>query len=97
MTDIPESTEGLIEGLRRSAALAGDYELDEHLAVAIARRDVAAAHGRHATAKTWHETALALEEVRRTRTEMAREVAALTAPPLMVRPLTAEELADDVR
>lgn len=95
MTDVPESMEALTERLRRSAAFAADYELDEHLAVAIARRDVAAVHGRHSAAAAWQETALALEDVRRTRAEVAREVALLTAPPLTIRPLSAEELAED--
>jgi hypothetical protein len=95
MSETPESIEVQIEGIRREAGGLSDYHLDEALAVAVARRDVAAAHRLPLTADAWQELTLALDEVRRMRAEAAREIAAMTGPPApVVRPLTTEELED---
>lgn len=92
---VPPSIEIQVENLRRTAAGLSDHQLDEHLAVAVAKRDVAAAHKLHAAAAAWQELALALDDVRRARTQHAREIEELTGPPPLVwRPLTAEELAE---
>jgi hypothetical protein len=93
MTHLPPSTEQLIEQIRRGAAAASDLELDEQLAAAVARRDVAATHGQHGRAATWQECLLALDDVRRARRQVRSEVEELTGPPAPVmRPLTAEDL-----
>jgi hypothetical protein len=80
-------------GLQRAARDLDDYRLAEQLAVAVARRDAAAAHGYHGIAATWQEAAEALAQVRderrRTRAEFTDVVSSVH-----VRPLTAEELAD---
>lgn len=93
--EIPESVEGMVEGLRRGAAGLDDYHLDLSLAMARTRRDVAAAHLLPETAATWQDVTLALDEVRQMRTEARCELEDLTGPPpaAVVRPLTAEELA----
>lgn len=97
MTDpnaIPPSNEVVFEQIRRNADGLSDYDLDEQLAMAAARRDVATAHG-HISADLWNDMAILLADVRATRAQAEREVEALTGPPApIVRPLTAEELAE---
>lgn len=95
---LPESVEALVEGIRREAGALSDYRLDEQLAIAVARRDVAAAHKFPLTAAAWQELALALDDVRRARVEVRREIEVLTGPPRdrpagVARLLTAEESA----
>lgn len=92
--EIPESVETQVERIRRNAGGLSDYHLDEQLAVAVARRDVAAAHGLSAAAAAWQDVTLALDEVRRMRAEAGREIEDLTSPVRVLRPLTAEELAE---
>lgn len=92
--EIPESVETQVERIRRNAGGLSDYHLDEQLAVAMARRNVAAAHRLSITAAAWQDVALALEEVRRMRAEAGREIEALTSPVRVLRPLTPEELAE---
>lgn len=95
MSDTPESIEVQIEGMRRNAAGLSDYDLDVALAVAVARRNVAAAHRMPQTAEVWADLTIALDDVRRMRAAALREIAALTGPPEpTTRPLTAEELTD---
>lgn len=95
MSDTPESIEVQIEGIRRNAAGLSDYDLDVALAVAVARRNVAAAHRMPEVAEVWADLTVALDDVRRMRAAAMRDIAALTAPPeATTRPLTAEELTD---
>ena len=70
----------LVEQILREAAGMSDFELDEALAVAVARRDVAAAHGRGRSV-VWANVAIAFDELRAARADVAREVEHLTAPP----------------
>lgn len=44
--EVPPSLEVQLEQIRRDAGELDDFALDEHLALMVARRDVAAAHGR---------------------------------------------------
>lgn len=79
----------------RQAAGVPAFELDEHIAVAIARRDVNAAHGYHRAAESWNTMAITLADVRQLRADHAREVEELTGPPPpTTRRLTPEELAE---
>lgn len=95
MTDnVPESIETQVERIRRHAGGLSAFHLDEQLAVASARRNVAAAHGLAIAAAAWQDVALALTEVRRMRAEAGREIEDLTSPVHVLRPLTAEELAE---
>lgn len=93
--EIPPSREVMFESIRRNSAELSTFDLDEQLAMAVARRDVAAAHKRATSAATWNDLAIMLADMRETRVKVAREVERLTGPsePL-VRPLTAEELAE---
>jgi len=98
MTDdaSPLSLEVQLEQVRRDAAGLDDFALDEHLAMIVARRDVAAAHGRARSAEVWNDAAILLADVRTDRATFAREIEELTGPPPpVVRPLTAEELEKD--
>lgn len=93
MTEIPPSIEGQVESLRRHAAGLSDYHLDEQIAVTVARRDVAAAHGATHAAEVWQSLLVSLDDVRRSRAEVRREIEELTGPPPpTVRPLTDDEL-----
>lgn len=93
--ETPASREVVFEHIRRNADGLSDYDLDEHLAVAVARRDVATAHARSTGADMWNDLAILLADTRTTRAQVAREVEELTGPPLpLIRPLTAEELAE---
>jgi hypothetical protein len=92
--EIPESIEAQVERIRRTSGGLTAYHLDEQVAVALARRDVAAAHGQAAVAAAWHDALLALADVRRMRADAAREIEDLTSPVRVLRPLTPEELAE---
>ena len=98
MTDddaVLPSLEVQLEQVRRDAAGLSDFDLDEHLALVVARRDVAAAHGRARSAEVWNDAAILLADVRTDRATFAREIEEMTGPPPpVVRPLTAEELAE---
>lgn len=89
------SLEVAFEGIRRDAIEASPRDLDEHLAVAVARRDVAAAHGLSLVAELWNDLAIMLDDMRSARLGVAREIEEMAGPaPAVVRPLTAEELAE---
>ena len=92
---IPESIETQVERIRRDAGGLSDFHLDEQLAVAVARRDVAAAHRLSIAAAAWQDVALALADVRQMRADAGRELEDLMSPVQVLRPLTPEELADD--
>lgn len=53
--------------MRSAAQGLSDYDLDVHIAVAAARRNVAAAHGYAKTADEWQDMLLACDDVRRER------------------------------
>lgn len=92
---IPPSIEVQLEQVRRDAAGLSDFDLDEHLALLVARRDVAAAHGRARSAEVWNDAAIALADVRTNRARHASEIEELTGPPRpVVRKLTTDELSD---
>ena len=92
--EIPASREVVFEQIRRRADELSAYDLDEQLAVAVARRDVAGAHARGTSADMWNDLAIMLADIRETRAQVAREVDELTGPPPpVVRPLTDDELA----
>lgn len=96
--EVPESLEAQVEGLRRDAAGLDDYQLDLALAVAQARRDVAAAHRLDRTAAVWQDVLLAYDDVRRARQRVRAEIEELTGPPPpIIRALTPEELAEDTQ
>lgn len=93
--EVPPSVEVQVERIRRKAAGLSPWLLDMEIAVATTRRDVAAAHRRHAAAAVWHELALALADVRAARVQAAREIEDMVGPPPPVmRPLTDAELAE---
>lgn len=92
--NVPESIELFTEHYRRVAAELSDYRLDEALAITIARRDVAAAHGRYISAQNWNKIAVAYAEVRDARTKAMREIDDMTGPQAITRPLTDDELED---
>lgn len=94
MSEVPESIEAQIEGIRRSAAGLTDYQLDLAIAETQARRGVAAAHKLPRTADTYNDLLCALVDVRTMRHQAAREIDDMTAPAITVRPLTADELAE---
>jgi len=95
MSDELESAAKRIRAMLLRAAGGHPYDLDEHIAMAQARRDVATAHGFTHIADMWHDAALELADVRRMRAKHARDIAASAGPPPpIVRPLTAEELAE---
>lgn len=93
--EIPPSREVTFEAIRRNSAELSTFDLDEQLAMAVARRDVAAAHKRATSAETWNDLAIMLADMREMRAKVAREVEMLTGPPEpVVRRLTAQELAE---
>lgn len=94
MSEIPMTLEATIEGARRASAGLDDYRLDIEIATACAKRDVAVAHGYDQVATLWAEVLIALDDVRRGRMQVRREIEEMTGPRIMMRPLTAEELAE---
>lgn len=80
MSEVPESTESLIESMRRNAAGMDDYALDVAVAETVARRDVAVAHGFPRTAETSNSLLIELCNVRDMRFQAAREIEALMGP-----------------
>lgn len=93
MSEIPESIESLIEGIRRGAGALSAYQLDVAIAETQARRDVSAVHKLPQTAERWNDLLIALADVRMMRAQVAREIEDMTGPAVLVRPLTAAELA----
>ncbi len=85
------SEEVIVEGMRRAARGVDDFDLDTQIAVAAARRDVAAAHGVHTLAAMWQRVLLGFDDVRRERAANRRTVEEMLSP-VQVRPLTPEEL-----
>ena len=95
MSNVPESIETMIEGVRREAAALGDYDLDVRIAETQARRNVAAGHEYAESAEQYNRLLIALADVREEREAVRREIEDLTGPPSpIVRALTAEELAE---
>lgn len=92
---IPASLEQQIEAVRRGALDLDAWRLDEHLACATARRDVAAAHGKSAAAEVWNDVAIEFADIRRARYEVAREIDDFTSPVRILRALTPDELDDE--
>ena len=95
MTNVPKSTEALIEAVRRESAGLEDYDLDVRIAETQARRNVAAGHEYAESAEQYNRLLIALADVREEREAVRREIEDLTGPPSpIVRALTAEELAE---
>lgn len=89
---IPASFEQQMEVVRRGALDLDAWSLDEQLAVAAARRDVAAAHGKAIAAEMWNNIAIEFADIRKARADFARELDALTSPAQILRRLTDAEL-----
>lgn len=78
--EAPQSIEALIESARRNAGDLSPHGLDEQIAVAVARRDVASSHGLHSTAETWQRLVLALADVRSLQHQAGAELDQLVCP-----------------
>ena len=95
MSNVPESIETMIEGVRREAAALDAYNLDQRIREAVGRRDVAAAHGREHVARCYNDILIALDGSRVMRSEVFHEIEQLTSPPGPVRPMATIDESDD--
>lgn len=80
------SPEMIADGIRRAGRKLDDLELDEQIALARARRDVRAAHGKHHAAEVWQNVMVAFHDVRADRQQTRREFEDLVNPFQSVEP-----------